>query len=251
MITPRLWRLALLVTAAAVVLHPADPGAAASMEHDLLVRSAKAYAALKSYADTGTVVNEWGTEQVNHHTFKTYFRAPRHLYFEFNEDKKEGGNRYVLWGEGEDFQDWSSDSQTHNAYPKGRGRNAFVSAGHPTSNVVSVVPSQLFPDAGLVSVMTELAEITAAGTESLNGRSTHKLTGIARSMYGTGHVFNVRPVALWIDSETLMIRKIFQDTPKGYGQPGTRLRFTFTFQPQVNPQLEDARFRFVPPARPQ
>jgi outer membrane lipoprotein-sorting protein len=68
-------------------------------------------------------------------------------------------------------------------------------------------------------------------------------------MYGSGYVHNVRRVAVWIDSETLMIRKIFQDTPKGMGGGGTRFRFTYTFEPQVNPALDDSRFKFAVPTR--
>lgn len=249
MIEPRCLHAALITAAGLAVLCAAEPDARARVQSDALARTEKAYAALESYADTGTVIYEYGTSSVSHHTFKTYFRAPRHFYFEFNEDRKDGGNRYVLWGEGEDFQEWQSDTGVHNIYPKGRGRSAFVSASYPTASVASVIPSQLFPGVGLVSVMGEIAEIRPAGTEALSGTQTQKFTGIAQSMYGTGHAHNIRRVTLWIDSETQLIRRIFQDTPKGYGTPGSRLRFTFSFEPQVNPTLDDSRFRFVPPVR--
>jgi hypothetical protein len=54
-------------------------------------------------------------------------------------------------------------------------------------------------------------------------------------------------VTVWVDVETLLVRKIFQDTPRG-GMPGAVSRVTTTFEPRVDPDLEDARFRFTVPA---
>jgi outer membrane lipoprotein-sorting protein len=221
-----------------------------SAQDDLFARVQKAYGSLKSYADTGTVLYEGTGSTVLHHTFKTYFRAPRHLYFEFNEDKADGGSRLVLWGEGQDFQTWSSDGGVHNVYPKGQGRTAFVAATYPTNGVATLIPSLLFPNVGLVSTIAEMGDTTSAGSEAVAGRPAQKLTGIAQSTYGTGYVHNVRRVALWIDPDTLLVRKFFQDTPKGYGSgaPGSRLRITVTFEAQANPTLDDSKFKFTPPS---
>jgi outer membrane lipoprotein-sorting protein len=214
---------------------------------DILAQSRALYASLKSYADTGTVVYEYGTTNVSRHTFKTYYRAPRHFYFEFTEDKVDGGSRNVIWCEGADFQAWGSDTGIHNVYPKGQGASAFVAATYPTVGSATQIPSLLFAAAGLVSTFGELADMAAAGTEVINGRPAHKLTGVARSMYGTGHVFNVRRTTVWIDAETLLVRKIFEDTPKGT-VAGSRRLITTTFEPQANPTLEDSRFKFVVPS---
>ena len=78
-------------------------------------------------------------------------------------------------------------------------------------------------------------------------RPAYKLTGIARGTYGTGHEHNVRRAAVWIDTETLLVRKIFEDTPDGV-PAGTRLRKTTMFNAQANPPLDDSRFRFIVPA---
>jgi outer membrane lipoprotein-sorting protein len=229
---------------ACVCFFRARPAAA---EDDILARSLAHYASLKSYADTGTVVYEYGTNGLSRHTFRTYYRAPRHFYFEFTEDKADGGGRFAIWCEGGDFQSWWSDTGVRDTYPKGEGNRAFVLSGIFTAGSASQIPSLLFANAGLVSTLGELSDMTSAGTELVHGRSARKLTGIARSMYGTGHVHNVRQTTLWIDEETLLVRKILEDTPEGL-PAGSRIRITTTFEPQANPALEDSRFEFVVPS---
>jgi hypothetical protein len=68
------------------------------------------------------------------------------------------------------------------------------------------------------------------------GRVDHAF-GAVRRREAAGHV---------IDVETLLVRKIFEDTPNGLGA-GLRNRVTTTFEPQANPVLEDSRFRFTVP----
>jgi outer membrane lipoprotein-sorting protein len=246
MVTPRLTLGAVFAggIASACLLADASPTA----QEDILARSRATYAALKSYADTGTVTHEHGVNGVSRHTFKTYYRAPRHFYFDFVEDKADGGSRTVIWCDGGDFQAWTSETGVHNAYPKGQGASAFISGTVFTLGANTQIPSLLFATTGLVSTLSELADMTPAGTETIGARPTRKLTGIARSTYGqTGHVSNVRRSTVWIDAETLLIRKIFEDTPKGT-VAGARRRITTTFEPQANPSLDDSRFRFTPPA---
>lgn len=205
------------------------------------------YASLTSYADTGTIVYEWGTASVSRHSFKTAYRAPRHFIFEFTEDEADGGSRFVIWCEGSDFQSWDSDTRIHTVHPQGRGTLAFTAFIYPTVGSATQMASMLFQGTGLISTLSELGEVTLAGTETVNGRPAYKLTGIARGTYGTGHEHNVRRAAVWIDTETLLVRKIFEDTPDGV-PAGTRLRKTTMFNAQANPPLDDSRFRFIVPA---
>jgi outer membrane lipoprotein-sorting protein len=230
-------------TLAVICLAAPTPGA----QDDILARSRARYAALKSYADTGTVLYDYGVARVSRHTFKTYYRAPRNFLFDFTEDKADGGSRFVIWCEGEDFQSWTSDTGIHTVYPRGQGTTAFVTTSAPTFGASMQMASLLFASAGLVSTLAELAEMTPAGTEDIDGRAAQKLTGIARTTYGTGHVTNVRRTTIWIEPDTLLVRKIFEDTPKG-SPAGIVRRVTVTFEPQANPTLDDSRFRFVVPS---
>src|SRR5438105_2666522 len=88
------------VVVAVIALTPARITAA----DDTLQRARVAYAELRSYADTGVVLFEYGSSSKDRHSFSTYFnRTPRHFYFDF---KKDVGDRYVIWGDPEAFHTW-------------------------------------------------------------------------------------------------------------------------------------------------
>lgn len=216
---------------------------------DILARSRATYAALKSYADTGTVDIEYGPSSKpirERHTFGTYYRAPRRYFFDFTKHQK--ADRFVVWSDEESFHTWWQTTGVENSYPKGKGATAFVMAAMPTKNAVAQIAPLLFSQAGLVGTLTELGDASVVGTETLNGRSCHKLAGIAKSIYpATQHVTNVRRTTVWIDAETLLVRKVVEDTPRGT-PAGLVSRVTTTFYPQANPRLEDGRFSFVPPS---
>jgi hypothetical protein len=229
--------------AAIACLLLASPGAS---DGDVLAKSRALYGSLRSYADTGTVVHEHGRNGVSRHTFTTSYRAPRHFSFEFTEDKADGGGRLAIWCDGGDFQSWWSDTGVHSTYPPGRGAAAFAIADTFTVGSATRIPSWLFAAAGLAGTLAELGEMKAAGTEPIDGRPAHKLTGLAHSQYGTGHIVNERQATVWIDVETLLVRKVVEETLQGL-PAGSRNRLTTTIAPRANPPLADAVFRFVVP----
>jgi outer membrane lipoprotein-sorting protein len=219
---------------------------------EILARTTSAYAELRSYADTATVVAEFGPPGAiskERHTFRTFFRAPRSFYFEFDKGAAAGGSRFVVWSDAEAFHTWWSDTGVHETYPRGTGANAFAMGAGPSSATLTLVAPLLFPQAGLASAVSEIdqATLTLAGDEVLGGRRCHKLAGMAKSVYAeTGHVSNVRKMAVWIDAESALVRRIWSDTPDGSGS--WTMRLTATIEPQVNPAIDDARFKFAAPA---
>jgi outer membrane lipoprotein-sorting protein len=219
-----------------------------AVDDDILARSRATYAALRSYADTGTVDVEFGPSGAvikERHTFTTYYRAPRLFYFDFN--KHQQADRFVVWSDEEAFHTWWRTTGVESTYPKGQGATAFVTAAMPTKNSITQTAPLLFSTAGLVGTLTEFGDASVVGKEAVGGRECHKLVGVARSVYpATQHVTNVRKTTVWIDTETLLVRKIVEDAPRGT-PAGTVSRVTTTFQPQANPTLEDSRFQFVPP----
>ncbi len=240
-----LWAAGALAFALAY-LPQASPSAA---DNDILARSRAQYASLRSYADTGTVDVEYGSPGApirERHSFKTYYRAPRHFYFDFT--KHQNADRFVIWSDDEAFHTWWQTTSVENTYPKGQGTGAFVTGAMPTKNSLMQVPPLLFSKAGLVGTLTEFGEASVAGTETVGGRPCHKLIGIARSVYpATGHVTNVRRTTVWIDVEALLVRKVFEDTPRGT-PAGSVSRITTIFEPQTNPTLDDSKFRFTAPS---
>lgn len=222
---------------------------AAAPETDRLAESIKLYPALKSYADTGTVLSEFAPNASHTHTFKTAFKAPRQFYFEFNADKRAGGRKIVIWCDGGDFQSWDSGLGLHQTYPRGSGTtlNAFATVMAGTGGAVAMIPSLIFAGSGLVATVAELRDYADRGVEDVGGHRSHKFAGLAVSVYPkTQRETNRRSATVWVDAETRLIRKVFDDTPEGL--PATAvMRTTLTFDPLANPPLGDEKFRFTVP----
>jgi hypothetical protein len=230
--------------------------AAVSDVEDALARTYAAYAALTSYADSGTVVVQAGGFE-HRYAFRTYFtRQPRNLLLDFrfvetaytSGFKIKDDQQNVIWMENGNLQTWNNRTQEHETYPEDGGRqvDALKSANYTTKGVSVLVPSLIYTKAGIASVVQATEEAVAAGTESIGGRPCLKVMGIERWRYPSGQVTGVRPITLWIDAETYLIRKVFEDTPKNAGH-GVIDRQTVTFEPQANPPLEASWFRFTVP----
>lgn len=235
---------------------PADAGAAAFDAEDVLARTYAAYAALDSYADSGTVVEESKGFR-DRFTFRTLqTREPRNFLLDFhytgsdydNGFKLPGGERTVIWMQAGNLQTWNSKTQAHETYPEDGGGqvNAIRGAAIATRGVSMLVPSLIYVKANLASMVQATEEAVAAGTETIGGRRCLKVMGIERWRYPSGQVTGVRPITLWIDAETHLIRKVLEDTPKGSPR-GVISRRIFTFEPHADPPIETSRFGFTVP----
>lgn len=227
----------------AAVLRPttASPRAA-----EVLAQSRAAYAALKSYADTGSVVNEYGSAGQplsERHRFRTLFRRPRSFFFDF---LKKGGDRYVVWGDDQAFHSWWKTTGIQYDYPKGQGAGAFSGGVTQTKGALVMISPLLFTGAGLVGPMTQFGDAEDDGHEVVNGHDCFRLAGIAKDVYPSGKEVNVRKVTVWIDARSLLVRRVFEDTPRGSMAMAVN-RYITTVDPQVNPKIDDAAFIFTPP----
>jgi len=232
----RLLPIALIFFAAAFQTRAADA---------VFERARAMYASLKSYQDTGTIVQQFASSE-QRHSFTTRYKAPKHFYFEFNKD---GGDRFVIWSEGEVFHTWWKSIGAQQDYARGQGVQAFLASDYVTSGSSMKIPGLLFAQAGLQGAFAHFADPVVKGMESIEGHECYRVEGIAKDVYGgTGREVNVRPMTVWIDASSLLIRKIFEDAAKGTA-PVSAIRVTTTFEPQANPALEDARFQFAAPAK--
>jgi hypothetical protein len=245
-----------LLMALGLVVTLAPAGGEAFDAEDALARSYAAYAALTTYADSGTLVERTSGFQ-NKYAFRTYFtRQPRNLFLNFSDIESEYDNGYkikgdretVIWMENGLLQTYDTKTREHETYPEDGGRqvDALKNANYGTKGVSVVVPSLIYTKAGMASVIQATEEATAAGTETIDGRPCLKVMGIERWRYPSGQVTGVRPVTMWIDAETYLIRKIFQDTPKNMARGAIEHRTT-TFRPYANPSLDPGRFRYTVP----
>lgn len=238
----------------------ADTGATRTATYDtneVLAKMRAAYGGLTSYADSGTVLDE-STGFTDRWTFRTFFtREPNNLFIEVRGVASEYkiGSRVpldghmVLWMEAGELQTWSSASQAHEVYPRAAGQqvNAVRSAGFYTRNISVLIPSHLYANAGLASPVHAAEEVEADGFETVNGRKCYRLLGVERWRYPSGQETGVRAITIWIDAETYLIHKIFQDTPKGYPRNEISRRTT-TIKPRANPKLTPSQFRYTVPA---
>lgn len=224
---------------------------------DILAKSRVVYASLKSYSDSGTVAAEFDGF-VERAKFRTRYRAPNDFLLEYRGQETEYSTglraenpaHHVLWMVSGNLERWDAGMKTHERYPAAGGQQVEAVAGSAayTAGTSVLIPSLLFSKTRLVGTLQEIADASVAGTENVNGRPCHKVVGVARSVYPTGQVFNVRPVVVWIDTETLLIRKVFTDTPQGY-PVGAISRLTVTLNPHLNPTLTDSSFRFTIPSQ--
>lgn len=224
--------------------------------NDVLAKMRSAYAALTSYADSGTILDE-NTGYTDRSTFRTFFtREPNNLFIEFRGVASEYkiGNRVpsnahiVLWMEAGELQTWSGASQAHETYPRAAGQqvNAVKNAGYYTHGISVLIPSHLYTNAGMASPVHAAEEVEADGFETINGRKCYRLLGVERWRYPSGQETGVRAITIWIDAETYLIHKVFQDTPKGYPRNEISRRTT-TIKHRANPKLTPAQFRYTVP----
>jgi hypothetical protein len=130
----------------------------------------------------------------------------------------------------------------HNEYPSGKGTLAFALGDSPTRGATQIIAPLLFPKAGMQGPLTAISEARLQGDESIDAHTCFKISGQEKSGFGGG----TRPITVWVDRETLLVRRIFEDTPSSSGG-GVISRLTTTLQPVVNPSLSADKFAFAAP----
>jgi hypothetical protein len=246
-----------LLMAAAPAPHRAAARPARAFDaEDVLAKTRAAYAALTSYADSGTVLEE-SAGFTDRSTFRTLFiRDPRYLLIEYRAVASEYKNghrlpldhRSVLWMQNGELQTWFSKTQTHETYSADGGQqvNALNNAAYGTAGISVLVPSHLYSKSGMASAVHAAEDAEADGFETVNGRRCFRILGVERWRYPSGRETGVRQITLWIDADTYLIHKVFQDTPKGMPRGSISRRIT-TLKHQGNPKLEPAQFHFTVP----
>lgn len=241
---------ALFLLSLAFVASPAIPNDAASEGARLLEESRAKYAALRSYSDSVTVVTEnrfaGSPPVVERHRIQTRYRAPRLYFFQFDEDPKAGAERLVIWCDGGDFNSWWSTTRVHDVYSEGRGAAAFALSSPTTRGATLLLPTWIFPQAKMTGPLTSLVNVRLEGTDTVVGRKAYRIAADSDTSYSNGRGAQSRPITIWLDAETLLVLKIILDTPRGSAS-GALVRETFELVPSVNPQMENAAFRFAVP----
>lgn len=233
----RLYRCA----TAAVTLLVALATTGRAQDLKVMDRSRAAYAALDTYADSGTVVVESGIAGavlVERFTFRTAFKRPRQYLFEFVGPD----DRVALWCETRDgdFHSWWKTTGVHEVHGNRTGINAFLTTAAPTKGTSLYLVSILLPQTELLASLWDFKP-TGAVRDTIGGRAHLKLTGEMKGHFGSG-----RPIAIWVDPATLLIRRIVEDTP-AESPAGSVDRVTTNFLARANPPLTESTFRYRVP----
>lgn len=214
----------------------------AQTAESILQKTRDAYAQMKSYADTGVVLYEYGTSSEDKHTFSTAFnRAPRHVLLDFH---KQGGDRYVIWADPDAFHTWWKTTGQQSDYPNPNNTPAISLSEPQTSGIAVKIPT-LFYGKAFESAMLKITDPALDGTEEVGGHRCNRIAGRASDVYAaSGKEVNIRVVTVWIDSESFLVRKMIEEFS---ALPGQRNRMITSYEPQANPTLDDSRFKFTPP----
>jgi hypothetical protein len=213
------------------------------------------YATLASYADKGTVSEEIAG-MIHESSVRTYFRrATRDLYFDYHPHRTRyprlnghtadtSGNRLVVWMLGGRMESYSFYFKRHTVVGPDQQTSALKDGIPYTAGTSVLIPSLLYPKGRLPGTPLQLETAALAGTDSVDGRRCHKITGEAAEYYPSGRRTNVRQVTLWIDADTKLVRRIVEEKQTGDGTPH---RLTVTLDPVANPTIADTSFKFAVP----
>jgi outer membrane lipoprotein-sorting protein len=214
-----------------------------SAADDIMQKARAMYVALRSYVDTGVVLYESGSSK-DRHTFTTLLnRSPRRFVLDF---VKAGGDRYVVWGDPDAFHTWWKTTGQQFDYPNPDNTPALSQSGAHNYGVGNKIPTLLYGRAPLLSDFANFTDLEIEGTEDIGNRHCHRLSGTTRDVYAaTGREVNVRKMTVWIDVESLLIRRVVEQWKTTL--PGDIKRITTTYEPQANPTIDEKRLRFTPP----
>lgn len=209
---------------------------------NILQKTRDTYSQLKSYADTGEVIYEYGASGQDKHRFSTLFnRSPRHLLLDFH---KQGGDRYVIWADPEAFHTWWKTTAQQTDYPNPNNAPAISLSDYNSQGIALKIPTLLYARA-FGAAMLNIDDAALDGTEDMGGHHCHRIIGRLSDVYtATNHQVNIRKVTVWIDTDSLLIRKMIEESK---ALPGQRNRTITIYEPQANPSLQEASFKFVPP----
>src|SRR5689334_18293436 len=136
--------------------------ASAQNAEDVLQRTREMYISLRSYADTGVVLTEYGSSSQDRHTFTTYFnRNPRHFILDF---RKQGGSRYVIWGDPDAFHTWWNTTGQQYDYPNPNNVSAISLSGMNTGGTALKIPTLLYGKSALAAALLVIADPVLDGT---------------------------------------------------------------------------------------
>ena len=219
---PILVAVALLLTASDVTV--AEGGELNAQQ--VLERSTAVYRAAETYVDTGVVETVYITgtnERIGTTRFKTAYVAPRD--FRFESRMNDFGGPDVVFAIGQNaagVEAWFS-SQPSLTKDIDTVQAAIDTGAGVSRDTTTMVPGILFPGSKLGGDIVELTDVTRRDDEVIDKVDCYRLEGFRWPNTGS-------PTTVWIDKETFLIRRVYEEQDLR----NLQTRTTWTFRPQLN-----------------
>ncbi len=200
-------------------------------------KMAESYAACKSYQDTGvveTIYHEETGGRIDKMPFKTYFKRPSLLRFEWIDYfPRKVGRTSVVWSDGAStFTYWEPDK-----FEKEEDLSMGIAGATGVSHgAAHTVPRLLLPVGIGGFALTDLKDLTLVGEEVFEGEPCYKITG----KHPNGDVHE-----LWISKRDFLLRKERTETPGLDGESVTEEEIHRGVK--INQPIADEVFKFKPP----
>lgn len=217
--------------------------ARAQTADSILQKSRDTYLALKSYTDSGEIIDEYGANAKDKHTFATYFKRERRRFL--LDFKKQGGDHFVIWGDPDAFHTWWKSTGQETDYPNPQNIPAISLSGYNTKGAAMKIPTLLYGKSQLAAAMLAIADPVLDGTDQIGAHRCYHINGRASDTYGaTGKEVNVHAITVWIDADSYLVRRVREEWKT---VPGNVSRITTAYEPLADPNVDESRFKFVPP----
>lgn len=213
-------------------------------------RMAQVYADCTTYSDSGVVkiiFFQADGERTSERPFTTAFVRPDSFRFEYTEQTFYGGeHRYIIWREGASVKSWWSirpGIETPASLSMALAMGTGISGGS-----AHTIPALLLPDEILGTRLMDMTEAKRIEDAYLDktGCEVTATSGSGDECYRVQGQFATSPVtllAVWIEKETLLVRRIDQQN-----QFDTfRAETTTTYSPVINGDITEDMLEFGAP----
>ena len=217
---------------------PQDPNSETLGAHEVLDRMAKVYADCQSYRDSGVVKSVLTFsvlgKQITEKPFTTAFVRPDRFRFEFKAMESGVEQRYLVWQGGNDVKTWW-DVKPGVEKVESLGL-ALAGPTGVSGGSAHTIPALLLPREVAGRRLTDLTEPKRLADAKIDNVDCFVLDG----------QFGDRPMTLWIDKQTFLVRRIAERDKLGLW---TNVEKTTTYDPIIDEAVPAEKLVFDYPQK--
>ena len=219
-------------------LDPAPVVASTFDARDILRKTARAYITARSYVDSGTVqtvytnkTREWTGET----RFRTAYVAPHAFRFESDMRDLPGVEaRFIAWRDRDEVRAWYNlDPDMENNISS--IQSALDGGAGISRDTSGLIPGLIIPGTKLGGDIVRLADPVRLADAEIDGVDCFQVQGKRWPHDG--------PTIVWIDKESFLIRKIYEEDEIPDGTTKT----TWSYKPAINVPVDEEALEFGRP----